>query len=175
MKAYSDIDLEMHFALADKGKQLWENIDERFNADLYVLFPHLNEEYNYYALLYLDEYIAAKRAEKVVLITMESVIKKALPVFSKAKTEVYEISHDDIKAIIKYYALYEFSTRLTIISLKEPYDTCGENLLGVKGVTKEDLLCFDIYRFDERKLKDHPQYEGTDKEIIEFLGLSGKK
>lgn len=175
MKSYSEIDLEGHFALADKGKQLWETIDERFNADLYILFPHVNEEYNYYALLYLDEYIVAKKAEKVVLITMESVIKKALPVFSKLKAEVYEVSNDDIKAIIKYYALYEFSTRLTIISLKEPYDTCGENLLGVKGVTKEDLLCFDIYRFFKNSHKNPPDYDGSDIEIMKFLEFSGEK
>ncbi len=175
MKSYSEIDLEGHFALADKGKQLWETIDERFNADLYILFPHVNEEYNYYALLYLDEYIVAKKAEKVVLITMESVIKKALPVFSKSKAEVYEVSNDDIKAIIKYYALYEFSTRLTIISLKEPYDTCGENLLGVKGVTKEDLLCFDIYRFFENPHKNIPAYDGEDEQLLWFMQLGRKK
>lgn len=174
MKSYSEIDLEEHFALADKGKQLWENIDESFKADLYILFPHVNEEYNYYALLYLDEYIEKKRAKEVVLITMERVIKKVLPVFSKAKIKVHEVSHDDIKAIIKYYALYEFSTRLTIISLKEPYDTCGENLLGVKGVTKEDLLCFDIYRLFENPHKNLSDYEGTDGEIIKFLKLCGE-
>lgn len=169
MKAYDEIDLEKHFALADKGKALWESMDERYNADLYIMFPHTDEEYNYYALLYLDEYIAAKKAEKTVLITMEDVIERALPVFSKAEAEVYKIDREEIAAIIKYYALYEFSTRLTIISLKMPYDTCGENLLGVKGVTKEDLLCFDIYRFSENPHKKQPSYEGTDGTISKFL------
>lgn len=171
MKSYSEIDLEGHFALADTGKQLWEAIDDEFDADLYIIFPHVNEEYNYYALLYLDEYISAKKAEKVVLITSESVIKKALPLFCEKKLVIYRADSDDIKAIIKYYALYEFSTRLTIISLKVPYDTCGENLLGVKGVTKEDLLCFDIYRFSENPHKSLPVYKGEDEDLLEFMRL----
>lgn len=174
MRGYSKIDLEKHFALADKGKRLWELLDEKYDADLYIIFPHEKEEYNYYAMLYLDEYISVKKAEKVVLITNESVIKRALPYFSEKQVEIYEISGDDIKAIIKYYALYEFSTRLTIISLKEPYDTCGENLLGVKGVTKEDLLCFDIYRFSENPHKDLPVYRGTDGDLLKFMRLGRK-
>ena len=175
MKAYSEIDLEKHFALADKGKALWESIDEKYNADLYILFPHVNEEYNYYALLYLDEYILAKKAEKIVLITMEDIIEKALPIFSKAKAEVHKINAEESKAIIKYYALYEFSTRLTIISLKMPYDTCGENLLGVKGVTKEDLLCFDIYRFSKNPHKEMPVYNGTADAVSKFMRLGGAR
>lgn len=173
MKAYNEIDLEKHFALAEKGKALWESMDEKYNADLYIIFPHVNEEYNYYALLYLDEYIAAKKAEKIVIVTMEDVIERAIPVFSKAKAEVHKINDEEIKEIIKYYALYEFSTRLTIISLKMPYDTCGENLLGVKGVTKEDLLCFDIYRFSRNPHKEKPRYNGTDRALSEFMRLGG--
>jgi len=173
MKHYKDIDLDAHFSLANQGKLQWEMLEEKFHGDLYILFPHIDEEYNYYALLYLDEYIVAKKAKNVVLIASETVIKDVLPVFSQSNVQFFQTSIENIKAIIKYYALYEFSSRLTIISLKEPYDTCGENLLGVKGVTKEDLLCMDIYHFSLTPHKKPPVYYGNDNDILRFIRLGG--
>lgn len=165
--------LDEHFKLAEKGMKIWERIDTQYNADLYILFPHENEEYNYYALLHLEEYLENKKVTKVVFLCSDMGVIKALPLFIKRNIVVCQMILDDIKAVLKYYALFEFTARLTIISLKEPYDTCGENLLGVKGITKEDLLCYDIYRFEKTPKKKKPQYNGEDKEVIGFLKLSG--
>lgn len=175
MKDYKEIDLESHFALAEKGKSLWERIDAKYNSDLYILFPHENEEYNYYALLHLDQYIEQKGAKKVVFLCSDSGMIKAIPLFTEKRIIIHRMLLDEIKAVIKYYALFEFTARLTIISLTEPYDTCGENFLGVKGITKEALLCYDIYQFNDVPIKERPGYNGRDKEIMRFLKLSGEK
>ena len=44
MKAYNEIDLEKHFALAEKGKALWESMDD---------FEDAKEE----AFVIMEEYI----------------------------------------------------------------------------------------------------------------------
>ncbi len=161
--------LEKEFILAGEGKHCWEAIDRECNADLYILFPHDGDSYNYYALMHMDRFIESKKSDKTVLLFSDSVIEKAVPLFVKSKVECRYLNSHEIGAVLKYYALYEFTSRLTIISLTRPYDTCGENLIGVKGVTKEDLLCFDIYRFSETPKADRPEYGGKDEEILEFL------
>ena len=161
--------LEQEFILAGEGKHCWEEIEMEHKADLYILFPHKEDSYNYYALLHMDKFIESKKADKTVLLFADRVIEKALPYFVKREVECKLITEHEVDAILKYYALYEFTSRLTIISLTRPYDTCGENLIGVKGVTKEDLLCFDIFRFSNTPKRMHPVYEGSDTELASFM------
>ena len=163
--------LEKHFILAGEGKECWHQLDEKYIADRYILFPHKNDSYNYYALLHLEEYVKKCNAKTIVILSSESVIFDAIPYFTSLNVMCHMLTDHDIDAIIKYYALYEFTSRLTIISLTRPYDTCGENLIGVKGVTKEDLLCFDIYRFSETPKKEHPLYSGNDTKLMDFMRL----
>ena len=159
-----------HFISAFKGRRLWNRLEKKHIADLYILMPKADEEYNFYAMLHLDKYIESKKSKKTIILTHDEGVKKTLNLFKQDKeVEVLSFSRQNALDLIKYYALYEFSTKLTIISLTEPYDTCGENLLGVKGVTKEDLLCFDIYRFDEVPKTVSPIYDGNDKDIIKFM------
>jgi len=163
--------LENYIVLAEKGKQVWQEIDASFNADLYILLPHVADVYNYYALLHMEQYLGAKGANKVVLLFSEEVIAKAVPLFCQREILTDRLSSADIDALLKYYALFEFTSRLTIVSLTRPYDTCAENLLGVDGVSKEDLLCYDIYHFTETPQKSAPVYHGDDKDIMNFLSL----
>ncbi|WP_029322816.1 hypothetical protein [Butyrivibrio sp. AE3004] len=166
------INLEEHFKRAEQGKIIWEKLDAFYNADLYIVFPHINEEYNYYALLYLDKHIEKKKADSVVLVTADSGVEKSVKLFTQRMCSVEKMPIEDIHLMLKYYALYEFTSRMTIISLKIPYDTRGENFLGVKGVTKKELLCFDIYRFGEVPEVSEPRYDLGDEDVISFLGLS---
>ena len=163
--------LESHIQLAEKGKEIWQEIDVAFDADLYILLPHAADVYNYYALLHMEQYLEAKGAKKVVLLFREEVIAKVLPLFCQREILTHKLNSADIDALLKYYALFEFTSRLTIVSLTRPYDTCAENLLGVHGVTKEDLLCYDIFHFTETPQKSVPVYDGEDEDIIGFLAL----
>ena len=166
---------EAHFILAGEGKACWERIEQTYHADLYVLFPHQNDSYNYYALLHLDRFIENNHREKVVLLSSDDTVRKAYPYFVKNEVDYQPLTTHETDALLKYYALYEFSSGITIISLTRPYDTYGENLLGVKGVTKEDLLCYDIYRFQETPDVKRPIYEGTDPDIADFMKLGGEQ
>ena len=162
--------LWMHFLKAKIGEKIWDKISKRNDTELYVIMPEEDDEYNYFALLYLDEYMSRKKAETATIICSDHMIKRIVPAFTK-NSRVYSIyfTNFKMKCLIKYYALYEFSSKVTIISLKKPYDTYGENLLGFKGVTKETLLCFDIYRFNEIPKVNRPAYRGADQRIKDFV------
>lgn len=166
------IDFEAHFKKAEEGKIIWKKLSAEHKADRYILMPEVNSQYNFYALLYLDEYMEKIEAESVCIITSESSVSKVIDLFtSNESVDVVITSHEDIMRVIKYYSLYEFTSKLTIISLKIPYDTGGENLIGVKGVTRKDLFCFDIYAFNETITKESPVYEGNDEDILSFMRL----
>jgi len=159
-----------HFIKAFMGRIIWSRLERKYHADNYILMPCKNEEYNYYALLYLDKFIQSKKSKKTVILTFDEGVIKTCGLFSQNKTiRVVRFSRIKAERIIKYYALYEFSTKLTIISLQEPYDTCGENLIGINGVTKEDLLCYDIYRFSEKPKVERPICNTKDEVIKRFL------
>lgn len=159
---------------AEKGKAVWENIDNKYDSEQYFIFPHENDEYNFYALLYLDQFMMENKLNKAVILCSDPVFEKVVPLFTQKDIVVYRIEKENIDAMLRYYGLFEFSTRLKIISLTKPYDTYGENLLGIKNVTKEDLLCYDIYRFDAVPQVEAPIYCGMDYEIINFLKLGIK-
>ena len=168
--------LLLGFLKAFKGLLLWKKLEKKFNADKYILMPKEKEEYNFFTLLYMDEFIEKNGdIKKIILLTFDKGVKKSLKIFANTnKVEIYPITRKKAEYIIQYYALYEFSTKLKIISLTEPYDTCGENLIGVKGVTKEDLVCFDILRLDRNMRKIFPVYDGDDKDVLEFYSLGNK-
>lgn len=138
------------FVDAFMGKVQWELIRRRHKADRYIIMPHEQEEYNEYALQYLERYMEKEKIHTVCIFTYDK------DVYEKAKSQVFPQGHQVriflkrrkwIRNIIKFYALYEFSSKIKIISLTEPYDTCGENLLGVHGITKRELFCYDIFGF----------------------------
>lgn len=162
--------LWMHFIKAQIGEKIWDKIRKQNGAELYIIMPEKDDEYNYYALLYLDKYISGKEAETATIIYSDHMIKRVVSVFTKnSRVHSIYLSRFKMECLIKYYALYEFSSKVTIISLKKPYDTYGENLLGFKGVTKETLLCFDIYRFYEIPNVKKPYYKGDNQRIRDFV------
>lgn len=156
---------------AYQGRIIWNHIERKYNADCYILMPHIQEDFNYYALLHLNKYMKSRNAKNVVILCCDERVLRSYTYFNINEViKTIKISEKKAEKLLKYYALYEFTTKLTIISLTKPYNTCGENLLGVKGVTKEDLLCFDIYRFNETPDTKRPVYHGDDQLVKEFIG-----
>lgn len=138
------------FLEAFHGKCLWNQLEKKYSADKYIVMPHVKDEYNQHAIEYLEAYLKKEKAHGAVILYQDEDI---LGMLKKEKISGYDIrlkkwSDKKLHNLLKFYALYEFSKKITIISLTIPYDTCGENLIGVKGITKRELLCYDIYRFD---------------------------
>lgn len=159
-----------HYWRAFQGYRIWSRIDKKYHSPLYILMPKEKDEYNYYALKHLEQFIKKKNVGEVVLVTCDEEAIAAVDLFvSEYKVKTEYISRKEAMQLIKYYALNEFTSRITIISFTEPYSTHAENLLGVNGVTKEDLVCFDVYRFNETLKKPVIAYEGNEQKVIAFL------
>jgi len=134
------------------GKLQWNLFSGNHPADRYLFMPHQQDDYNDYTLQYLPAYLEKERASSACIITCDSgVYEKVRKTSWPDKYQVRAVLERKawIARIVRFYGLYEFSTRVKIISLTEPYDTCGENLLGMHGVTKKELCCYDILGFSQ--------------------------
>ncbi len=134
---------------AIKGRRLWLRLSHNYQVDRYILMPHKTSSYNDYAIDYIDAYLHKEGLHSAVFVSSNQAVLDRLSAYDG----VYEVSaiymaHSQIMDMMRFYALYPFSDKVVIISLTIPYDTCGENLLGVEGVTRRELFCYDIYRFD---------------------------
>ena len=72
----------------------------------------------------MDEWILKRGSENI---SYESLILK--------------VSKTDSDNILSFRELFNFSERFLIVSLTKPYGTELNKLLGVNGITKEDLVC----------------------------------
>lgn len=139
------------FICAFEGKLQWSCLRRRYFVEQYIFMPHQQEQYNEYTLQYLDAYMKKEKINSICIVTCDRDIYKKIKTQADEKTYRVVIllrKKNWIYKITKFYALYEFSNKIKIISLTEPYDTCGENLLGVYGITKRELLCYDILGFE---------------------------
>lgn len=134
------------------GKLQWKALCKKCQTEKYIFMPHKQEEYNDYTLQYLPAYMEKEKIYSVCLITCSASIYARIQEITwpeKYKVNSLLKKENWIRRITQFYALYEFSSKIKIISLTEPYDTCGENLLGVHGITKRELFCYDIFGFSE--------------------------
>ncbi len=159
-----------HYWKAFHGYLIWKYVDRKCHAPLYILMPKEKEEYNYHALLYLEQYLESRKLEEAVILTCDEEAIASLGLFvSKCAVEAVYVSRRKALKLIKYFALNISAARLVIVSLTEPYDTHSENLLGINGVDKGDLVWNDIYRLKGIPEKILKRYDGNDRKIRAFV------
>ena len=142
------MDKELKEAIS--GRHLWLRLSHKYQVDRYIFMPHETSDYNDYAIDYIEAYLYKEGLHSAIFVSSNQAVLDRLSAYNGT----YEVSatymaHGQIMDMMRFYALYPFSDKVVIISLTIPYDTCSENLLGVKGVTRRELFCYDIYRFDD--------------------------
>lgn len=135
---------------AYKGRFIWECIKRKYGRGLapsrYILFPENDEEYNAWGLRYMPDYIKKEHFDRVVILTYNAKLEEDCKRISHPNKKVVRIEEDKMKCLMRYAGLVNKNDEWTIVSVKQPYDTCAERLLGKKGVTKRDIVWYDIYK-----------------------------
>ncbi|NRT73710.1 hypothetical protein [Clostridium beijerinckii] len=166
--------IDKNIEKASKGRQIWIKILEKYgigDGDYIILMPSLNNEYNYYTLLHLNEFINKVNAKRIILLTHDSVVKKVAKLFSNKIYDILYFSREDAECVMKFYCLYKFTDSLIIASLDEPEGRNGKSLIGKNGITLEEVIAIGVYGLKEYKRIIPPFYEGYDKEVKKFLTL----
>lgn len=138
MKELLDKSIEMAY----KGREDWINLISEFNIgdnDYVVLFPKIDREINDIAVKYVKK---LTEKGKVLLLAHDDVLLNLSDV-KGLSARFY--SREDAENLMKFYALYQFTDRLIIVSLEEPEGRTGKNLTGVNGITVEELIAVGIF------------------------------
>jgi len=139
---------------AYKGKFYWTKLKRKYGngkfPSRYILFPSEDSEYNAWGLCFMEHYIRKNKLDKVIVLATDIDIVRALDNIQHINMHSGVISKNKMKCLIRYSALVPRNEEWTIVSVKEPYDTGAERLLGKKGVTKREIVWYDIYRMSKK-------------------------
>lgn len=160
---------------AYKGKYLWEKLKRKYGRGLkpsrYIMFLNNDIEYNAWAIYYFDKFVEEEKLDKVMIITSDDDVIDALKNSKHCNLHFIKLNEDDILCIVRLAALVNLGEELTIVSVKDPYDTGAERLLGKKGVTKREILWFDIYRFTDDFVEIENEDAATWKNVDKFADI----
>ena len=143
---------------AYKGKIVWERIKKKYGRGIapsrYIVFPEDDEEYNKWALYYMPKYLEREHFDKVIILTSSPKLEEECKKIKHANKKILMVDERKMRYLIRFAGLVNMNDEWTIISVKQPYDTCAEQLLGKKGITKRDIVWYDIYKMaTDRKYK----------------------
>jgi hypothetical protein len=131
------------------GRGMWLRLKKKYGIDdgLYVLLmPEADRELNDRALRHIDDLIAHRRADGVVILTSDAWVKENAKTYFGKISAVIDCSPKAADMLISFYEFYPFSERLLIVSLTKPYGSKAWRTVGVHGVTKEDMVCLGVFR-----------------------------
>lgn len=144
MKELLDKSIEMAY----KGREDWINLISEYNIgdrDYVVLFPKIDRAVNDIAVKYVKK---LTEKGKVLLLTHDD---NLLNISDIKGVSAKFYSREDAENLMKFYALYQFTDRLIIVSLDEPEGRTGKNLTGINGITLEELIAVGIFGMELQK------------------------
>ena len=134
------------------GKLIWKKIrkkhGEGYYPSRYIIFPSEDDEYNAWGLYLMPYYLKDKHLDKITIISCDEELIQASSCINHYNLHIE--CREEMDCLIRLFALVNINDEWTIVSVKEPYDTGAERLLGKKGVTKRAIIWYDVYRMDKR-------------------------
>jgi hypothetical protein len=139
---------------AYRGKLIWMKIRKKFGVGYtpsrYILFPSSDDEYNAWGIYYMTHYLQEQKFDKVMVIAQDDAVLKACENVMHHNLHLIRVSEKEMKCLVRLFALINLNDEWTIVSVEEPYHTGASNLLGKKGVTKRELIWYDVYRMSKK-------------------------
>lgn len=161
------------------GWYIWHKIVKKYHLKkdnsktAVVLMPKSDYENSYYALLYLDRMLYLRNFSSAIVLTEDSLITAAAKEMCQSLLAVERISEKESDALLQYYSLLNFDIRFLAASLTEPSGRNGKALVGVNGITVEELVAIGVYRIVPYVQKERPVYTGNDAKLKKFMDIGG--
>lgn len=111
-----------------------------------ILLPSSDDTNNYYALLYANQGITKMERDNAVILTFDKRVMASAKNFSNRIVNIIPFSRKRALALMRYASLYNFDDRLVIASLDEPSGRNGRDLVGIKGITEEEIFAVGVYK-----------------------------
>ena len=154
-----------YFIQAYEGKLIWTLLKKKYGSGLYpsryLIFPDKDIEYNFWGLYYLTDFILKNKFDNITILTIDDDIVRVANNYKFINIIGIKVTEKKMDCLIRYAALVSRMDEWTIVSVKKPFDTGAERLLGKKGVGKGDIVWYDIFRmscilggFDLKKVNE---------------------
>jgi len=162
---------------AKDGKKVYRRIysefipEWEFDATVLVVFPDDEPIFNYYGLLYLDEYLVRFLKMNALIVTSNRIVAETARLFTYKIKDVLLLSPKDIEGLIRLYCLHPFENTL-FISASKPDGRTAFKIVGAKGITKEMIVAIGMYNIIPFRTVPKVlvgKYLGEDEEILRFL------
>ncbi|MFG6392766.1 MAG: hypothetical protein K1W24_01045 [Lachnospiraceae bacterium] len=163
--------LQKELEKAKDGRKYWLWLMETYklSAGKYViLIPESCTQDAYLSLLFLEDFTKQKNINSVVILSTDTVIKDVAFLFSDKIEEVIIINDKIKESLIKFYCLYEFSSRFIIASLTQPKGRKGKGLLKTGKVCLAEIFAVIIYGLEEVKKKEIPEIPFTSEQKLKI-------
>ena len=152
---------------AYRGWWYWRTILKKYKKTeikntAIVLLPNTDKTENYLALQYLDQMLDQHSFTKAIILTHNEKVENLHHSFSDKITAVEFCPRKKAEQLIHFYCLYHFDRRFFCASLDEPQGRNGSKLIGVKGLTRDELFAFGVYKIHPFEQLSPPDYIGGD-------------
>jgi hypothetical protein len=132
-----------------RGRALWTRLRKRYDIDdgsYVVAFIEDDHALNETALAHVQDLIADRRARGVVVVTDQESVAEQAGDQANGVVAVEVLGSREIEHLLSFYELYQFTPRLFFVSLTRPYGNRLSQMVGVNGLTLDDLVCLSMYR-----------------------------
>lgn len=132
-----------------RGRALWIRLRKRYDVDngaYVVAFVEDEDALNQVALAHIQDLIADRRARGVVVVTDQKQVAEQAGEATDGVLAVELLADREIEFLLSFYEMYQFTPRLFFVSLTRPYGNRLCQMVGVNGLTLDDLVCLSMYR-----------------------------
>jgi len=132
-----------------RGRALWMRLRKRYaidNGAYVVAFVEDDHALNEVALAHIQDLIADRRARGIVVVTDQEWVAEQAGRQTDGVLAVEVLANREIEHLLSFYELYQFTPRLLFVSLARPYGNRLWQMVGVNGLTFDDLVCLSMYR-----------------------------
>lgn len=155
-----------------RGAFVWHKIlkqNPEISNTAVVLVPEINDDANYYALLYMDDFLNSTNRDNAVILTFDARIQKVCSQFSQRIIRVILLNQKEIEFLMQYMSLYCFDNRLVVASLDKPAGRDGTKLVGLKGLTFEEVFSIGVYGLYPFRKQAPVKWEADGTELDSFM------
>ncbi len=129
--------LEEKMVLAQKGRALWQNLEEKYQKNPFFLFLY-EEELAQEAISFLPKYLERKGYDVGVILQLKGEVPDT-QLGHDFPVEILE--KEEGEALLSLYEMYQFTSRLRIVSLNRPFGSKLQNLQQTLTVTELVQTC----------------------------------
>lgn len=110
----------------------------------YVLAMDDNAACNYAALKYIDIFKEEREINNLILVTANTDMLPSPSEYSSKIANVQIISKEEWEKFVDFYTIFTTEERIRIISLDKPFGRNAESVIGLKGLTLEEIVCIGM-------------------------------